>query len=228
MSPLLEVDDLRVSFAQVRALDGLSYSVDRGGAFGIVGDAGAGKTVAALAALGFTRRSGGELTGRVAFQDRDLSGLPERDLRRLRGSEIGLFLPDALHPFHTVGWQIGEAILAHSDISRAAARDRAIDLLELVGVPDARRRVLSYPHELADGTRRRVGLAAAIANAPALLVTDDPTISLDIASAAEIVALLNELRRRLELAIVIFTRDRSVAAEVADQSRVMRAGRLVE
>jgi peptide/nickel transport system ATP-binding protein len=228
VSPLFEVNGLRVSFAQVPALNGLSYSVDRGGAIGITGDAGAGKTVAALAALGLIRRFGGELTGAVYYRDRDLTSLPERDLRRLRGGEIGLFLPDALHPFHPVGWQIGEAILAHSGISRAAARDRAIDLLELVGVPDARRRVGSYPHELPDGTRRRVGLAAAVANAPALLVADDPTSSLDIASATEIVALLNELRGRLELAIVIFTRDGSVAAEVADQTRVMRAGRLVE
>jgi ABC-type microcin C transport system duplicated ATPase subunit YejF len=225
MSPLLEVEDLGVQFdaegaGVVQALDGVTFAVDAGRALAIVGDPGSGKTVAALTAVGLTRGPRVRISGRVGFEGQDLLDASDAELRQIRGSQIGMTFADpvlSLHPLHTTGWQVAEAITAHHRISKAAARDRAIDLLELVGISDPYRLVRSYPHQLSDELRRRATIAMAIANEPKLLIADEPTNALDREAGVPILKLLAELRERRGMALLILTRDRGVARAVGDE-----------
>ncbi len=235
MRPLLTVEDLRVSFTTddgvVHAVDGISYSIGTGETLGIVGESGSGKSVAALTTLGLTRTQGAHVEGRMLFEGRDLLALVDDELRRIRGNEIAMIFQDplsSLHPFYRVGSQLIEAVLAHRDVSRSAARQRAIELLELVGIPDARRRVDQHPHEFSGGMRQRAMIAMALANEPKLLIADEPTTALDVTVQAQILALLDDLQRRLGMAIIIITHDLGVVAEIADEVAVMYAGRIVE
>ncbi|MDQ6806681.1 MAG: ABC transporter ATP-binding protein [Actinomycetota bacterium] len=229
--PLLSVEGLRVAFetdaGTVHAVDGISYTVAPGQTLVMVGESGSGKTVSALAVLGLTRSPGTRMAGRIMFGARDLAALDDDGLRRIVGDEIAM-TPAALHPFYRVGAQLIEAVRTHRALSPAAARDRAIGLLELVGIPDPHRRVDAYPHELPEGMRRRAMLAVALANGPKLLIADDPARTLDVTVQAQILALLRDLQARLGMAIIFLTSDLGVAVEIADAVAVMYAGRIVE
>jgi peptide/nickel transport system ATP-binding protein len=235
VSPLLEVEDLRVQFETedgiVHAVDGVSYSAEVGKTLGIVGESGSGKSVAALTTMGLTRSPSTTISGRILFEGRDLLGLSAGELQQVRGNEIAMVFQDplsSLHPFYKVGRQLTEAIRAHRDVSAGAARDRAIDLLELVGIPDPYRRVDQYPHEFSGGMRQRAMIAMALANEPKLLIADEPTTALDVTVQAQILALIEGLQRRLGMALIIITHDLGVVAEIADEIAVMYAGRIVE
>jgi peptide/nickel transport system ATP-binding protein len=215
----------------VKAVDGISYEVRRGRTLGVVGESGSGKTVSAMTILGLTRAQGARITGRVMFEGRDLLALPDAELRTIRGNEIAMIFQDpstALHPLYKVGSQLIEAVRAHQDVSKAQARNRTIDLLGLVGIPDPGRRVDDYPHEFSGGMRQRAMIAMALANEPKLLIADEPTTALDVTVQAQILALLERLRGELGMAIVIVTHDIGVVAEMADEIAVMYAGRIVE
>ncbi len=233
--PLLRVEDLRVEFATedglLRAVDGITYELRRGGTLGIVGESGSGKTVSALSVMGLTRRMGASISGRILFEGRDLLALAEEQMREIRGNEIAMIFQDplsSLHPLYKVGSQLVEAVRAHRQLSRARARARAIELLGLVGIGDPARRVDEYPHEYSGGMRQRAMIAMALANEPKLLIADEPTTALDVTVQAQILELLERLQRELQMAIVIVTHDLGVVAETADEVAVMYAGRIVE
>jgi peptide/nickel transport system ATP-binding protein len=234
--PLLSVQDLRVGFSGeegvVRAVDGISFGLARGGALGIVGESGSGKSLTALSILGLTRAApGAHVSGCIEFEGRDLLALPEAELRAIRGNDIAMVFQDplsSLHPLYRVGAQIVEAIRAHRPLPKAKARTRAIELLDLVGIPDPGRRVDAYPHELSGGQRQRAMIAMALANEPKLLLADEPTTALDVTVQAQILALLGRLRRELSMALVFVTHDLGVVAEVAQDVLVMQAGKIVE
>ena len=234
-APLLEVDDLRVQFRTddgiVHAVDGISYKVFPGKTLGIVGESGSGKTVSSLTALGLTRSKSTTISGSIRFGGLDLVAATNEQLRRIRGNDIAMIFQDplsSLHPFYRVGYQLSEAIRTHRSVSKAAARDRSIDLLELVGIPDPHRRVDQYPHEFSGGMRQRAMIAMALANEPKLLIADEPTTALDVTVQAQILSLLEDLQNRLGMAIIIITHDLGVVAEIADDICVMYAGRIVE
>jgi peptide/nickel transport system ATP-binding protein len=234
-APLLRVEDLRVEFPTgdgvVHAVDGITYEVARGRTLGIVGESGSGKTVASLTTLGLTRVQGAQVSGRILFEGRDLVALSERELRTIRGNDIAMVFQDplsSLHPFFKVGAQLIEAVRAHQSVSKSAARSRAVELLDLVGIPDAARRVDDFPHAFSGGMRQRAMIAMALANEPKLLIADEPTTALDVTVQAQILALMEQLQRELGMAIVIITHDLGVVAELADDIAVMYAGRIVE
>jgi peptide/nickel transport system ATP-binding protein len=233
--PLLRVEDLRVDFPTedgiVHAVDGVTYEVHKERTLGIVGESGSGKTVSSLTTLGLTRRQGARISGRILFEGKDLVTLPEDELRGIRGNDIAMVFQDplsSLHPLYKVGRQLTEAVLAHNSVSKAKARERAVELLGLVGIPDPARRVDEYPHEFSGGMRQRVMIAMALANEPKLLIADEPTTALDVTVQAQILALMERLQKELGMAIVIITHDLGVVAEMADDIAVMYAGRIVE
>ena len=234
-APLLEVEDLRVHFTTddgvVKAVDGASYSVPSGKTLGIVGESGSGKSVSSLTALGLTRGRHTKISGRMLFAGQDLLTLDRGKMRQLRGNDLAMIFQDplsALHPFFTVGNQLVEAVRTHRDVSKATARARAIELLELAGIPDPAGRMNLYPHEFSGGMRQRVMIAMALLNEPKLLIADEPTTALDVTVQAQILALLDDLQRRLGMAMIIITHDLGVVAETADEIAVMYAGRIVE
>jgi peptide/nickel transport system ATP-binding protein len=233
---LLEVKDLTVHFKTddgiVKAVDGVSYSVERGQALGIVGESGSGKSVSSLTVMGLSRFSkNAEISGSVTFDGKDLLLASDEDMRRLRGNEVSMIFQDplsSLHPFYKVGDQLVEAMKAHRDVSKAQALDRAIEMLGLVGIPEPRRRIDAYPHEFSGGMRQRVMIAMALMNDPKLLIADEPTTALDVTVQAQILEVLQRLQRELDTAIVMITHDLGVVAEIADDIAVMYAGRIVE
>ena len=232
---LLEVEDLHVTFPTedglVRAVDGISYSVDTGKTLGIVGESGSGKSVSSLTTLGLTRTQGATVEGKMMFEGGDLVQMSDDQLRKIRGNEIAMIFQDplsSLHPFFKVGKQLMEAVQIHRKVSKAAARARAVELLELVGIPDPARRVDAFPHEFSGGMRQRAMIAMALANEPKLLIADEPTTALDVTVQAQILALLEDLQHRLGMAIIMITHDLGVVAEIADEICVMYAGRIVE
>jgi peptide/nickel transport system ATP-binding protein len=233
--PILQVSDLKVHFdtddGLVRAVDGVSYSVEPGRALGIVGESGSGKSVSNLTVMGLTRARNARISGQILFQGRDLLTASEEEMRQVRGNEIAMIFQDplsSLHPFYRVGDQLVEAILAHRDVTKAQALDRAVEMLGLVGIPDPRRRADAYPHEFSGGMRQRAMIAMALANDPKLLIADEPTTALDVTVQAQILELIGRLQTELDTAIVMITHDLGVVAEVADDVAVMYAGRIVE
>jgi oligopeptide/dipeptide ABC transporter ATP-binding protein len=233
--PLLRVRSLRVEFATddgiVKAVDDVSLDVEAGRVVGIVGESGSGKSVTALTILGLTRGSGVRIGGEVLYGGRNLLALGERELQRLRGSEIAMIFQDpmtSLNPVHRVGDQIVEAILVHERVSRAAARQRAVELLAEVGIPSAARRADDYPHEFSGGMRQRTMIAMALACNPSILIADEPTTALDVTIEAQILDLIGRLRETFGSAVVLITHDLGVVADVADEVSVMYAGRIVE
>jgi peptide/nickel transport system ATP-binding protein len=233
--PLLEVEDLRVRFhtddGVVRAVDGVSFAVERGRTLGIVGESGSGKSVTALTLMGLTRSGETEVSGQVRFEGEDLASASDAKLRQVRGDDIAMIFQDplsSLHPFYKIGTQLVEAIRAHRDVSTKQARDRAAELLCLVGIPDHRNRLDSYPHEFSGGMRQRVMIAMALVNDPRLLIADEPTTALDVTVQAQILELIARLQEELGMAVIIITHDLGVVAQVADEIAVMYAGRIVE
>jgi len=234
-APLLEVEDLRVSFdtedGLVRAVDGVSFSIAPGQTLGIVGESGCGKSVANLTILGLTRAPNALISGRIAFEGRDLLGLDDAGLREVRGNEIAMVFQDplsSLHPLYRVGSQLVEAIQAHRDASAASALGRAVELLGEVGVPNPERRVDDYPHEFSGGMRQRAMIAMALANEPRVLIADEPTTALDVTTQAQILALIDRLQVERDMAVILITHDLGVVAENVDEVAVMYAGRVVE
>ncbi len=232
---LLEVADLTVRFdtedGVVHAVDGVSFALEKGKVLGIVGESGSGKSVSSLTMLGLTRSRTTEISGSAHFDGRDLLALPGDELRRVRGNDVAMIFQDplsSLHPFYKVGSQLVEAIQTHRNVSRAAATDRATEMLSLVGIPDPRARLHSYPHEFSGGMRQRVMIAMALINDPKLLIADEPTTALDVTVQAQILELLMKLRDELGTAIIIITHDLGVVAQMADEIAVMYAGRIVE
>ncbi|MEA2388291.1 MAG: peptide/nickel transport system ATP-binding protein [Thermoleophilaceae bacterium] len=233
--PLLQVRDLQVRFdtddGVVNAVDGVSYEVDRGRALGIVGESGSGKSVSSLTVMGLTRFSNARISGEILFEGRDLLTLPDDEMRRIRGNDIAMIFQDplsSLHPFFKVGHQLVEAVRAHQDVSKSAARTRAVELLGMVDIPDPRSRIDSYPHEFSGGMRQRAMIAMALANDPKLLIADEPTTALDVTVQAQILELIRRLQAELDTAVVMITHDLGVIAETVDDVGVMYAGRIVE
>jgi peptide/nickel transport system ATP-binding protein len=234
--PLLEVRDLTVHFdtedGLVKAVDGISYTVERGRALGIVGESGSGKSVSSLTVMGLTRQGNARISGEVIFEGRDLLKASEEELRGIRGNEIAMIFQDplsSLHPYYKVGWQLVEAIKVHNpDVSKQAARNRAIELLQLVDIPEPKRRVDAYPHQFSGGMRQRAMIAMALANEPKLLIADEPTTALDVTVQAQILELIRRLQYELDTAVVMITHDLGVIAESADEVAVMYGGRIVE
>jgi len=233
---VLEIDDLRVHFANrdgvVRAVDGVSWTVGRGETLGVVGESGCGKSVTALSVLRLVPEPPARLAGgSVRFAGRDLLSLPESELRRVRGNQISMIFQEpmtSLNPVLTIGRQIGESLRLHQGLSRPAALDRAAEMLDLVRIPEPRRRLGQYPHEMSGGMRQRVMIAMALACNPAVLIADEPTTALDVTIQAQILGLMAEIRDRLGTAIVLITHDLGVIAEMAERVVVMYAGRKVE
>jgi peptide/nickel transport system ATP-binding protein len=234
--PLLQVRDLQVHFdtpdGVVKAVDGVSYEVGRGQALGIVGESGSGKSVSSLTVMGLTRSDNARISGEVIFQGRDLLKASSDEMRRLRGNDVAMIFQDplsSLHPHYRVGAQLAEAIRAHdTGVSKDDARRRAVELLDMVEIPEPKKRVRSYPHEFSGGMRQRAMVAMALANDPALLIADEPTTALDVTVQAQILDLIGRLQHELETAVVIITHDLGVIAETADRIAVMYAGRIVE
>ena len=234
--PLLTVRDLHVSFdtddGVVKAVDGVSYSVDRGEALGIVGESGSGKSVSSLTVMGLTRYQNAQISGEVIFEGRDLLQASDADLRAIRGNDIAMIFQDplsSLHPYYKVGWQLVEALRSHQpELSKQAARGRAIELLDLVDIPEPQKRVDAYPHQFSGGMRQRAMIAMALANDPKLLIADEPTTALDVTVQAQILGLIRRLQRELDTAVVMITHDLGVIAETVDDVAVMYGGRIVE
>ena len=232
---LLEVKDLQVHFSTddglVKAVDGISYSVDRGQTLGIVGESGSGKSVSSQTVMGLTRAPNARISGEIIFEGKDILAAPDDDLRKIRGNDIAMIFQDplsSLHPFYKVGVQIVEAVRAHRDVSKAQAWDRAVEMLGLVGIPEPRRRAESYPHEFSGGMRQRAMIAMALANDPKLLIADEPTTALDVTVQAQILELTERLQSEFDTAVVVITHDLGVIAQLADRVAVMYAGRIVE
>ncbi len=231
MTPLLEVQDLSVSFGSLQAVRGVSFSLARGETLAVVGESGSGKSALAMALTGLNRSLGAAIGGRVLFEGRDLLSLSERSLRAVRGAEVAMIFQDALsalNPCETVGAQIAETIRLHERVSRAGARARAARLLAEVGLPDPEARLDLYPHEFSGGQRQRVLIAMALACEPKLLIADEPTTALDVTVQAQILSLLSSLQRRRGMGILFISHDLGAVAGITDRVGVMYAGRLVE
>jgi len=234
--PYLRVRDLRVRFRTedgvVRAVDGVSFGVERGRTLGIVGESGSGKSVTSLAVLGLHDPRRTEISGEIQVGGRNIVGLADSECRRLRGRDMAMVFQDplsALHPYYPVGRQIAEAYQVHHPRDgRRAARNRAVEMLGRVGIPQPARRAEAYPHEFSGGMRQRVMIAMALVNDPDLLVADEPTTALDVTVQAQILDLLADLQREFNSAIVLITHDLGVVSQVADDVLVMYAGRAVE
>ena len=233
---LLQVQDLRVAFRTeegvVRAVDGVSFTVDAGEVVAIVGESGSGKSVTAMTLMGLTRGPNTRFEGRALFEGRDVVDASDEELRRLRGAQIAMIFQDpmsSLDPVYRVGNQIVEQIRAHEpNITKAQAFDRAVDLMERVGIPRAAERARAYPHEFSGGMRQRVMIAMALANSPKLLIADEPTTALDVTIQAQILDELRQLRSETGAGIILVTHDLGVVADIADRIVVMYAGRVVE
>ena len=234
--PLLEVEDLAVEFATpdgvVRAVDGLSYSVTAGRTLAIVGESGSGKSVSSLAVMGLLQIPPARIVrGAVRFKGEDLLTLSPKEHRAVCGAHIAMVFQDALtalNPVHTVGWQLTEALRARRKMSRREAAGRAVELLDMVKVPNAKERIKDYPHQFSGGMRQRVMIASALAMDPEVLIADEPTTALDVTTQAEILDLIKRLQVSRGMAMLLITHDMGVVAEVADAVAVMRYGRIVE
>jgi len=234
-APLLEVRDLKVHFPTpdglVRAVDGISFTLERGETLGVVGESGSGKSVTFLTVMGLTGTGSAVIEGQVLFEGQDLLRLPPEQMRRIRGAAIGMVFQDpmtSLHPFYKVGDQIAEAILAHRDVGKKEAFGHAIEMLRRVQMPNAEERARQYPHEFSGGMRQRAMIAMALALDPRLLIADEPTTALDVTVQAQILQLIDRLKSEFDVGVVLITHDLGVVADVAQSVMVMYAGRAIE
>jgi oligopeptide/dipeptide ABC transporter ATP-binding protein len=232
---LLEVNDLRTSFRTddgvVKAVDGVSFSVEKGSTLGIVGESGCGKSVTMLTVMGLNNRKTATSSGNALFKGDDLLTMKQSRLREIRGDDIAMIFQDpmtSLNPVHSIGRQLVEAVLLHNDVSKKEARRRALEALVEVGIPRAERRIDDYPHQFSGGMRQRVMIAMALINDPDLLIADEPTTALDVTTQAQILKLIADLQRDHDTAVVIITHDLGVVAEIADDVVVMYAGKVAE
>jgi peptide/nickel transport system ATP-binding protein len=232
---LLEVENLQTHFRTPdginRAVDGISFHVNEGETLAVVGESGCGKSVTAMSILRLVPEPPGRIAGSVRFLGKDLLQLSEREMRGVRGNDISMIFQEpmtSLNPVLSVGRQIGETLRLHEGLDGNAAETRALEMLTLVGIPEPRRRVHEYPHQLSGGMRQRVMIAIALACNPRLLIADEPTTALDVTIQAQILDLMKDLKRRIGAAIVLITHDLGVVAEVAERVMVMYAGRKVE
>jgi oligopeptide transport system ATP-binding protein len=235
MSHLLEVKNLQTHFftraGVVRSVDGVSFYLDRGELLGLVGESGCGKSVTALSVMRLVGAPGRIVEGEILFDGEDLRAASEGRMREIRGDDIAMIFQDpmtSLNPVYTVGEQIAEALRLHRKLSRQQAREGAIEAMREVAIPDPARRADDYPHQLSGGMRQRVMIAMALACDPKLLIADEPTTALDVTIQAQILELLDGLRKSRELAVLLITHDLGVVAEVADRVAVMYTGRIVE
>src|SRR3954470_7525458 len=233
--PLLEVSDLKTHFRTddgvVRAVDGVSFSVDKGQTLGIVGESGSGKSVTCLTIMGLNPKRSRMSTGQALWKGEDVLTASPRRLREIRGNEIAMIFQDpmtSLNPVHKIGDQLAEAMRLHEDVSKKQARARALDLLKAVGIPRPERRLDDYPHQFSGGMRQRVMIAMALINNPDLLIADEPTTALDVTTQAQILSLMKRLQDDFGSAIIMVTHDLGVMAEIADDVLVMYAARVAE
>jgi peptide/nickel transport system ATP-binding protein len=232
---LLEVENLQTHFRTPdgvnRAVDGVSFHVEEGETLAIVGESGCGKSVTAMSILRLIPEPPGKVAGTIRLEGRDLMTLDDRAMRAIRGNDISMIFQEpmtSLNPVLSIGWQLGETLRLHQGLDREAARARAMDMLNLVGISEPERRLCEYPHQMSGGMRQRVMIAMALACNPKLLIADEPTTALDVTIQAQILDLMAELKHRIGAAIVLITHDLGVVAEVAERVMVMYAGRKVE
>jgi ABC-type dipeptide/oligopeptide/nickel transport system ATPase component len=236
VTELLRVENLRTYFGTskgtLRAVDGVDLEIPQGGTLGVVGESGSGKSVTALSVMRLVEQPGRiEPGSKILFEGRDLATLGERELGKIRGNDIAMIFQEpmtSLNPVFTVGNQISEAVRLHQGLGKKDAKARAVELMELVGIPSAERRVNDHPHQMSGGMRQRVMIAMALSSDPKLLIADEPTTALDVTVQAQILELMKELRERLGMAIMLITHDLGVVAEMVDEVAVMYAGRVVE
>jgi peptide/nickel transport system ATP-binding protein len=233
--PFLTVSNLEVQFPTedglVRAVDGVSFTVERGKTLAIVGESGSGKSVTAQAIMGLVNSRTATVTGEIWLDGQEMIGMSEDDVRGLRGEQVAMIFQDpmsSLHPFYKIGDQITEAIGAHRSISKEAARKETLDMLRHVGIPAAERRIDAYPFQLSGGMRQRVMIAMALINSPALLIADEPTTALDVTVQAQILELIARLQVEFGITVILITHDLGIVADVADEVAVMYGGRIVE
>ncbi|SEQ40760.1 peptide/nickel transport system ATP-binding protein/oligopeptide transport system ATP-binding protein [Devosia sp. YR412] len=236
-APLLEVDDLQTSFVvgegqDVRAVDGVSFAVRPGETIAIVGESGSGKSVTSLSIMRLLPKKVGRISrGTIKLRGRNIVDIPENEMRAIRGNDIGMIFQEpmtSLNPVHTIGTQIAEVVMQHEKVNKTKAHERAVEMLELVGIPEPRRRANNYPHEMSGGMRQRAMIAMALSCEPSVLIADEPTTALDVTIQAQILDLMRGLQKKLGMAIVFITHDLGVVAEMADRVVVMYAGQVVE
>jgi peptide/nickel transport system ATP-binding protein len=234
-TPLLEIRDLKVSFRTddgvVRAVDGVSLTLYEGETLGIVGESGSGKSVTMMSVMRLIADPNAQFEGEVLYKGANLMELSQDQIRSIRGAGIGMIFQDpmtSLNPVYKVGWQIEEQIREHEKVSKSAARDRAVQLLTSVGIPNARERIDAYPHQFSGGMRQRVMIAMAVSCNPDVLIADEPTTALDVTIQAQILNLIKKLKEDFGTAVVLITHDMGVVADMADRIAVMYAGKIVE
>jgi peptide/nickel transport system ATP-binding protein len=232
---LLEVQDLRTHFRTddgiVKAVDGVSFSIEKGKTLGIVGESGSGKSVTCLTIMGLNSKQSAMTTGQALFKGDDLLQASKRRLREIRGNDIAMIFQDpmtSLNPVYRIGKQLAEAVILHQDVTHAAARAQALELLKAVGIPRAERRIDDYPHQFSGGMRQRVMIAMALINNPDLLIADEPTTALDVTTQAQILKLIAKLQHEFGSAVILITHDLGVVAETADDVVVMYAAKIAE
>ncbi len=236
LSPILDVQDLRVSFfteeGEVRAVDGVSFKIEKGKTLGIVGESGCGKSVTSLAIMKLIPNPPGRIVGgKILYRGNDLSKLTIDEMRKIRGKEISMIFQEpmtSLNPVFTIGDQLAEAIELHEDLSPSDLKIKTVDMLKLVGIPAPEKRVRDYPHQLSGGMRQRVMIAMALSLSPQILIADEPTTALDVTIQAQILDLLRDLQQKVGMAVILITHDLGVVAEMADDVMVMYAGKAVE
>ena len=232
---ILDINDLHLSFftpvGEVKGLNGVTFSMEQGEVLGIVGESGSGKSVTAYSIMGLIAYPGKIVGGSVRFNGHEVEKMTEKELRKMRGNEVSIIFQDpmtSLNPVYTIGNQIEEVILLHTDRNKAEAKAKAKELLELVGINEPEKRLRQYPHELSGGMRQRVMIAIALACEPKLLIADEPTTALDVTIQAQILELMQELRRKLGMSIIMITHDLGVVASMCEKIAVMYAGNIVE
>ena len=232
---ILDIKEERLSFftpaGEVKALNGVSFTMNQGDVLGVVGESGSGKSVTAYSVMGLTAYPGKLVGGKVWFNGHEIENMKEKDFRKIRGNEVSIIFQDpmtSLNPVYTIGNQIVEVILLHTKKTKEEAWARAKELLELVGINEPERRLKQYPHELSGGMRQRVMIAIALACEPKLLIADEPTTALDVTIQAQILELMNDLRHKLGMSIIMITHDLGVVAQMCEKIAVMYAGHIVE
>jgi len=235
VSALLDVRDLTVRFRTrdgvVQAVSNLSFTLRRGETLGVVGESGSGKSVTSLAIMGLLNRNFADITGEILFEGKDLLKLSPAELRKVRGKDVSMIFQDpfaCLHPMYRVGAQIAEAVRAHANVSRSAAWDRAVELLDAVGIPNAKGRARDYPHQFSGGMRQRAMIAMALVHNPAVLIADEPTTALDVTVQAQIIELIDRVKKEFDVGVILITHDLGVIAETASHVLVMYGGRPME